>query len=133
MDNTLAVINAIGSSDRFILFRESGLEIEVNLKDGNLKSPSKVFNETDRQAVIDYLNPVPEKPTKLLTQSDSISAPKTVRCLNNGKIYPSCKAAEKELFLPKNTVSPVARVTDRIRTIHGYQFEYVNNDKRATA
>ena len=48
---------------------------------------------------------------------------KKVRCLNNNKVYKSCKYAEKKLSLVKNTVSRVAR--GERKSIHGYKFVFV--------
>ena len=48
---------------------------------------------------------------------------KKVKCIQNNIIYNSCKDAEKELYLIKNTVSRVAR--GERKSIHWYNFLYV--------
>lgn len=48
---------------------------------------------------------------------------KKVLCINTGKVYESCKDAENDLGLTKNTVSRVARRNRK--SIHGYKFKYL--------
>ena len=48
---------------------------------------------------------------------------KKVKCINNNTIYNSCKEAEIDLNLTKNTVSRVAR--GERKSIKGYKFVYI--------
>lgn len=48
---------------------------------------------------------------------------KKVKCINNNTIYNSCKEAEINLNLTKNTVSRVAR--GERKSIKGYKFVYI--------
>ena len=48
---------------------------------------------------------------------------KKVKCINNDTIYESCKEAEIDLNLAKNTVSRVAR--GERKSVKGYKFVYI--------
>ena len=48
---------------------------------------------------------------------------KKVKCINNNTIYNSCKEAEINLNLAKNTVSRVAR--GERKSVKGYKFVYI--------
>jgi len=64
-----------------------------------------------------------DRKTQCENRENIIYKEKQVLCTNNGVIYTSCKDAENELNLTKNTVSRVAR-GDR-KKIHGYKFIFI--------
>ena len=53
---------------------------------------------------------------------------KEIICINNGKIYKSCKEAEVDLNLVMNTVSRVAR--GERKSIHGYKFKFIEEGNK---